>query len=197
MSDERINWSSPLGFGVRSRTWRPTDPVWAPKEALHKVRKAINQHFDGKLEIWWHDHWKAHDTKQPGRWAVMYWRDRAQEWSVVFYWETAAGEFRNIDLDCIVVFQNMLTEADCSHAGRSLQERRQQVEGAAEIAKQKRYAENRKASKEYAEDHMARDFGIRMIADMSAKGRPRRRQVKPSDLVNTNHEKWKKEVGIK
>ena len=193
MSD-RINWASPPGFGVRSRTWRPADPVWSPREALEKVRRAINAHFDGKLDVWWHDEWKPYDTRQPGRWAVMYWRDKAKEWSVVFYWETASGDFRNIDLDCITAFLNMLEEADCSKAGRSLKERRNQIEGAQEIQKEKRVAENRKAGLEYAEDHTARDFGIRQTF---GPGHIRRREVKPKDLVNTNHNRWKKQVGIR
>jgi hypothetical protein len=193
---ESVNWAAPLGFGVRSRTWRPTDPVWAPGEALHKVRHAINAHFDGKLDVWWMQDWKPWD-RRPGRWAVMYWRDKAQEWSVVFYWETALGDFRNIDLDCITTFTNMLHEADCSKEGRGLKERRNASETAQESGKQKRVSENSKARMEYAKDHTDRDFGIKQTFDMGKGGRPRRRQVKPSDLVDTNHERWKKQVGSK
>lgn len=190
----RINWGAPLGFGPRCRKWRPPDPVWAPREALNKVRGAINHHFDNRLDVWWIEERCEDDMRQPGRWAVMYWKERAQEWSVVFYWETAAGEFRNIGLDCITVFTNMLHECDNAKPSNDLKDVRRKHEEAQAVAQEKRIAANKDARRRYSEDHLARDVGIRQTF---APGYIRRRQVKKSDLKDTNHERWRKEIGVK
>jgi hypothetical protein len=59
---------------------------------FEQARKELKR-FDPGLELWWSPqrHW---GTEMPGRWRVMQWGERAQNWIHILYWEGEKGEFR-------------------------------------------------------------------------------------------------------
>lgn len=93
------NAELPPSHPTRQPWYQPDDPVWAPVEAVAQVRERLMA-TDPRLNVWWVHNWKKDDAKQPGRWAVVYFMQRARTWSVVYYWEGAGGEFRPLSIDC-------------------------------------------------------------------------------------------------
>lgn len=170
----------PPGHPLRDRRWRPENPTCASEGTIAAVRQALWK-LDPRLDVWWY-RWHRSDTPEHGRWAIMYWKERAQEWSVVFFWEGPGGEYRQLSLECTQPILNCLAEceeeADVA-SRRAAEEKR--------VANAKDHEEVRQASAEYTRDFLQRDQGIRQTF---APGYIRRRSVKPADIENTNHKLW-------
>lgn len=86
---------------TRVRTYQAPDPTWASLGLCEKIRQRLWK-MDPRLNLWWNPHWPLTDLpRDRGRWAIMYWKDRTREWSVVFYHEGPTGEYRPLDEDCV------------------------------------------------------------------------------------------------
>lgn len=174
----------PPGHPLRDRRWRPPNPDGTAEETIAKVRQALWR-IDPKLDVWWYKWWRPDDKEHPGRWAVMYWLERGQCWSVVRYWEGPAGEYRPLSMDAVQRIINELAECEVE---ANVAAQRCEAENA---ARRKKEMETRKeALREYTEDFAARDQGVRGVF---APGYIRRRFVQPSDILNTNHKRFIRE----
>lgn len=176
--------------GLRIRNFRPDDPSWAPRDTCQRVRAALRR-LDSRLELWWWPRAEANDPKEKGRWAIMFWRDKVLCWSVVFYWQGVAGEYRPLSIDALQPILNHLAACDADNgkdAGKLDREMREKA--ARSEAKEKQ--DFSEAQAEYAADHMARNFGIRQTF---APGYIRRRTVKHSDVARTTWSKYLESKG--
>jgi hypothetical protein len=177
----------PPNHPLRDRHWRPPNPSWASEETIARVRAALWR-VDSRLDVWWYTAMHQHDREHPGRWAIMYWKQKANEWSVVFFWEGVGGSFRPLSEEAVTPIKNALgaCEEEANVAAKRCEEENR-------LRKEKDKAEFRESVFEYENDKRARNFGSRLI---SAPGYIRRRNVKPEDSQNSNHNKFLKERGL-
>jgi hypothetical protein len=81
---------------LRSFQFRPPDPGFASPEMLKRAR-ALLKEFDPGLEAWWSESRGCDDPVTPGRWRIMQWGNKAQNWYHILYWEYADGSFRPLE----------------------------------------------------------------------------------------------------
>lgn len=177
---------------VKYRWYRPADPVFVSVSEVMRCRESLKA-LDPKLDIWWNADWKNSDTKQPGRWAIMYWMERSHHWGVVKYWETAGGDFRPMTIDCVEQIKRELAEIDADKSGQDVKSVNRLADKLEQERKQKKHIESVEALREFTNDMMERNFGVRQTF---APGYIRRRSVKASDLSKTNHALWLRSKGI-
>jgi len=111
---------------ARYRWYRPSDPDTIPRHVVDRVRARLHA-LDPKLDVWWNAEWKAND-RVPGRWAIVYWMDRKSVWSIVYYWETATGDFRALDVDSVEPILNYLASIDADRHGKDVHSVNQKAE---------------------------------------------------------------------
>lgn len=139
------------------RHYRPPDPEWADTALLEKVRQTLIRE-DPRLNLWWNPNWKSDDPEHPGRWSIVYWLNRTGCWSVVFYHEGAAGEFRPIDPSSVAVLLHRLRA--CQEDARTVQDR---IDRERDERVNRQHRELVEALNENFEDVRARAFGSRGI----------------------------------
>lgn len=76
-------------FHSRPPGAEPPVGVLGDFEPARKTLKA----FDPALEIWWSP-WRDYGTDTPGRWRIMQWGPRAQNWIHILYWQYDDGSYR-------------------------------------------------------------------------------------------------------
>lgn len=96
---------------ARYRWYRPRDRDGTPAHVISALRARLKA-ADDKLDVWWNADWKADDARQPGRWAIVYWMQRASKWAIVYYWEAAGGAYRQLEIDCAEPILNYLATID-------------------------------------------------------------------------------------
>lgn len=141
---------------TKVRTYTAPDPQWASRELCEAIRQRLWR-MDPRLNLWWNPHWPLTDIpRERGRWAIMYWLNGEQCWSVVFYHEGPTGEYRPLDHDCVEHFIRRLEACD--------QDARQTL-----AVIQARQEERKKASRLHLEDAM-RSFGREVRSFLGASG---------------------------
>lgn len=166
---------------VKYRWYRPSDPVFVSINMVDRIRDHLKA-LDPKLDLWWNSEWKADDARQPGRWAIMYWMDRARTWAVVKYWETADGGYRHIEIDCVEQLKRELAEIDGDRQGQDVKSVNRKAEEFEAARKAAISADIEDGTRQYVKD-VARGTlaGDRVVTKM-----------RPSD----HHEEWLKSKGI-
>lgn len=170
----------------KSYNFHPPDPAWTPTVALETARRRLRA-FDSRLSLWWSPMRRAaEDWDRPGRWRVVEWLPNQGNWTTAFYWEGPSGEYREpLPVEPII---QKLQSIQVSTVQADLQ-----AEHATNAANATRKADFQAALREHFEDHFARDQGIRQTF---APGYIRRRQVKRSDIANTNFKRYLRSQGV-
>lgn len=181
----------PPGHPLRDRRWRPPNPIGTSEETISRVRRALWD-MDPRLDVWWYRWEKPDDVERPGRWAIVYWLQRTQCWSVVFYWQGAGGEYRELSIEAIQPIRNRLNECR-DESGADTRRKFKESEERAKAARDKEHMEFQKENAEYTADFAQRDQGVRGIY---APGYIRRCYVEPKDTRNTERKKRLREKGI-
>lgn len=124
------------------------------------------------------------DAERPGRWRVAEWLPNHRHWHTIFYWESEGGGFRDFEpVEAILARLRRAASVDTKTAAA-------QTEAHSQERELQRKTELAAANKEFHEDHTARHHGIRQTF---APGYIRRRQVKRSDVQDTNHTRFTKQ----
>lgn len=164
----------------RSYRFRAPDPPWVAASMIERARRALHE-FDPRLSIWWSPTRGATwDPDTPGRWRIVEWMPRQANWTTVFYWEGPKGQYRAPEPIEPILLRLAAADVPMDVLDRSVEEEQ-------ERAGRKRKDELRDACREQAEDLGARKFGIRQTF---GPGYIRRREVKASDLRETNFTKF-------
>lgn len=185
----RISIDAAAEHPTRYRHYRAPDPVWADKALLERIRLKLVS-IDPRLNLWWNPNWKDDDREQPGRWAVMYWLERTGCWSVVFYHEGPAGEFRPLGPECIGQLVHRLKA--CEEDAKVAFDR---VERAAKERRELQREKLARALHDHSSDVMQRLFGVRQTFGRGANRKRRRIQARieeagrTADRIRAEHEK--------
>jgi hypothetical protein len=174
---------------TRYSWYRPADSGWADRDTVGKIRKALKR-LDPKLDLWWCQDWRPDDREHPGRWGIVYWMARARQWSPVFYWEGAAGEFKPISTDCIELLLRKLEECDTAKPGMDVYS----IDRAAAFLSEAREKANRRDFMEIIQEH-GKDYGKRLQGKLISVGQfgPRSRR---SLGVDSSFDQEMRERGI-
>jgi len=79
---------------ARSYHFRPPDPTWVSAKMLEEVRAALRA-FDPYVTIWWSETKRCvSHPEMPGRWRVMEYLPRKNNWLEAFTWETPSKGYR-------------------------------------------------------------------------------------------------------
>lgn len=173
------------GAEKRSYLFIPPDPIWAAAGALQLARKRL-QDFDPRLNIWWSPSRRAWDYKRDapaemaGRWRIVEWMPNHGNWHTAFYWEGPNGEFRDFE-PLEPILQRLGRALVPTDVASKLAD---EAEAERNATKRREFAE---ACNELHEDLSARHNGVRQTF---APGYIRRRNVKQSDLQDTNHQRF-------
>jgi hypothetical protein len=164
----------------RSFNFRPPDPIWAPAGVLERTRRKLAEE-NWRLSVWWsHCRMAGYDHETPGRWRIVEWMPEQMNWATIFYWEGPEGQYRHPD-DADAIIRRV------HRADRPIDEIDAENDRHNAQIDQKKRREHIKVLLEHYLDLKERDQGIRQTF---GPGHIRRRQVKASDLDNTNHKKW-------
>lgn len=118
-------------------SFRPTDPVWAPRELIERTRKALKS-YDSYLDVWWSP-MRRFESELPGRWRIVCYMPNTSTWDTVLYWEGDGGEYRHLSPEgCLLAAQRCdlwARGSDLGQLSKKLDDKRHAAEDKAQATK--------------------------------------------------------------
>lgn len=178
---------APTSHPTRQRWFLPPDPDWQGPDTARAVRQRLAD-LDTRLNVWWIPSRVRDDREQPGRWAVVCWRDKARVWSVVYYHEKVGGGFAPLTLECAEPMVNYLrsceVEADVASSKAEAEKDRLGAAARHEVSV---------ACAEEAHDMRQRALGVRQTFGA---GYIRSRRSVNGGWRSENHERFLRSKGL-